>query len=496
MKEAPCYQYNLKKKLAKEALSSCNPIPDVEFKCRYIENFTKAFPHRKGYVVSEEYEKLISSIKDWDPFGINKIKLGTPGGMLLVNPGNYFDFETLSQYKSQYDFIPPPKMCSKESAGEMVELYAMYLCRDIPFVDFANSYLIAKMSEYLNVLKEFKGPKEDCKVTAQTIFRGDTKGDLIGPYVSQFLYYDVSASLYSFEQKYSAEQTGKDYLETVEQFKSNWSGQVPEPQAPTGSKVYITTLRDAAHYVHYDEPSQAYINAARILRSIGCPYNPGNPYTNGTLLNQVSFVSLGITDYYDLLNRGAKLALDAAWFFKWVHLRLRPEEFGYWIQRKKVNGDCHVKISREVLNSKILDDVYGKIGTYLLPQAYAEGCPTHPACPAGHAVIAGCLTTILKAFFDENYVLPKTYVSQNGSSLVELPEKLTVRHELDKLASNMSLFRNMAGVHYRSDALGLQLGEQVAINFLKQIVKRYSVPVRFTFTKRNDKPKVITNQCC
>ena len=34
---------------------------------------------------------------------------------------------------------------------------------------------------------DFKGPKEGSAVTRHTIFRGFTTGDLIGPYVSQFL---------------------------------------------------------------------------------------------------------------------------------------------------------------------------------------------------------------------------------------------------------------------------------------------------------------------
>jgi hypothetical protein len=41
--------------------------------------------------------------------------------------------------------------------------------------------------------------------------------------------------------------------------------------------------------------------------------------------------------------------------------------------------------------------------------------------------------------------------------------------ELNKLASNIALGRNIAGVHWRSDTTeSLKLGEEVAIRFLRE----------------------------
>jgi hypothetical protein len=46
---------------------------------------------------------------------------------------------------------------------------------------------------------------------------------------------------------------------------------------------------------------------------------------------------------------------------------------------------------------------------------------------------------------------------------------LTVGGELNKLASNVAIGRNIAGVHWRSDATeSLKLGEEVAIRFLRE----------------------------
>jgi hypothetical protein len=86
-------------------------------------------------------------------------------------------------------------------------------------------------------------------------------------------------------------------------------------------------------------------------------------------------------------------------------------------------------------------------------------------------VIAGACTTVLKAWFAESWVLPKSFVpSADGGSLVEWTGPgLTVGGELDKLAENIAYGRNYAGIHSRSDASqGLLLGEQFALHFLRE----------------------------
>jgi hypothetical protein len=108
--------------------------------------------------------------------------------------------------------------------------------------------------------------------------------------------------------------------------------------------------------------------------------------------------------------------------------------------------------------------------------AYPDGCPTHPAYPAGHAVIAGACTTVLKAFFNEAHVIPApVVVSPDGLSITPYRgAALTVGGELNNLASNISLGRDVAGVHWRSDEIeGLKLGEAVAMQVLTQLRTTY-----------------------
>lgn len=76
--------------------------------------------------------------------------------------------------------------------------------------------------------------------------------------------------------------------------------------------------------------------------------------------------------------------------------------------------------------------------------------------------------------------------ADEGQTVIPLSPalNLTVGGELNKLANNVAIGRNIAGVHWRSDATAsLKLGEQVAIQILKDVQRTYHEPFGgFTFT--------------
>jgi membrane-associated phospholipid phosphatase len=119
--------------------------------------------------------------------------------------------------------------------------------------------------------------------------------------------------------------------------------------------------------------------------------------------------------------------------------------------------------------------------------ASPEGSPVHPSYPSGHATFVGAGVTVLKALFDENFVIPNpVQPSDDGMSLVPWAgAPLTVGNELNKLASNIAIGRNFAGFHYRSDATGGNtLGEQVAIGTLRDLdATMFEEFAGFSFTK-------------
>ncbi|HET7233194.1 MAG TPA: hypothetical protein VFJ16_24500 [Longimicrobium sp.] len=132
------------------------------------------------------------------------------------------------------------------------------------------------------------------------------------------------------------------------------------------------------------------------------------------------------------------------------------------------------------LGSGGLSGYFGNTGekvpySYLLPQAYPEGAPTHPSYGAGHATGSGACATILKAFFDESKAIENpVQAAADGLSLVAYTgadaAQMTVGGELNKLAGNIAIFRNAAGVHWRSDyTFSLLLGEEIAIGLLQEI---------------------------
>jgi hypothetical protein len=151
-----------------------------------------------------------------------------------------------------------------------------------------------------------------------------------------------------------------------------------------------------------------------------------------------------------------------------------------------------------VLHSQAVVEIFTKHGSYLLPAAYPEGGPQHPSYAEGHGVIAGACVTALKAFFDESFVIPKPMVaSDDGQSLLPYmgsdAEQITVGGELNKLANNVALGRDMAGVHWRSDATqALLLGEKVTISILRDQRHTYNETFNgFTFTRFDGVPITV-----
>jgi hypothetical protein len=200
---------------------------------------------------------------------------------------------------------------------------------------------------------------------------------------------------------------------------------------------------------------------------------------------QLGFVEWGGPHILSLVTEVATRALKAVWYQKWfVHRRLRPEAFAGLVHNHRT-GAASAPLHADVLEAGVLDEVYARHGTYLLPLAFPEGCPTHPAYGAGHATVAGACTTILKAWFDTDAELADPVVpTADGTALVPyVGPALTVGGELDKLASNIGLGRNGAGVHWRSDyAESLRLGERVALGILAEQKATYNDAPTLTLT--------------
>ena len=216
----------------------------------------------------------------------------------------------------------------------------------------------------------------------------------------------------------------------------------------------------------------------------GTRLDPGLPLYDSKV--QAGFAQCGGPHILTLVTEVATRALKAVWYQKWfVHHRLRPEEYGGRVHNRRA-GAASYPLHADILNSPVLDEVFSQYGTYLLPQAFPEGSPTHSSYGSGHATVAGACVTALKAFFDESDTVKNPKVaSADGTSLVPYEgPPLTVGGELNKVATNVATGRNGAGIHWRSDAINsLKLGEEVTICILQEQKASYNDNVTMTLTK-------------
>lgn len=285
------------------------------------------------------------------------------------------------------------------------------------------------------------------------------------------------------------------------------------------TRRFISTPRDLATYVHYDALYEAYLNACLILLGMGAPADPGFDKLsgNGSLyLNSMNPDDPGLTNFYEIHEREAggfalwggphiltlvtevaTRALKAVRYQKFnTHCRLRPEALAGRIHKAgKIEsefpaiGNVFTQLEGAILDTVNAVEARNSSGTKLLPMAYQEGSPMHPSYGAGHATVAGACVTILKAYFDTSAVLarrgdtilfsrfkagdsPVAYVPDSSmNALTDVNEGcyLTLEGELNKLAANISIARNMAGVHYFSDYYdSLRMGEEIALGILEE----------------------------
>jgi hypothetical protein len=440
-----------------------------------IASFSKALPHNKlGEVDSNAYKKYVDALKTGCNKDFEKIPLG--GASKLSNPQAAYAFELVGPDSHQLVIPPPPSFHSAEAASEMVELYWQALTRDVPFNEYTTNPLTIAAAKEISNLTEYQGPRIDQIVTPDLLFRENLPGALDGPYLSQFLWMDIPYVATKIKQQYRSTKLGEDYLTSYQDWLDAQNGSPVPRVVDYETPRYILDGRALAAYVLHDYSIEDGLTPCFILLGYGSQaLDTKNPYLHSD--TQTGFSTFGAPHILDFVAKAARPSLEAAWFQKWlVHRRLRPEEFGGRIHHK-LTGSAFYPINHEVLNSEAVFRVFNKYGTYFLPQAYPEGCPAHPSYPAGHAAFIGAMVTILKAFFNEEFILPNPVIpAEDGMSLKPYEGgSLTVGGELNKLAYNIALGRDAAGVHYRSDGInGIKLGEKIAIGILRDYQETYS----------------------
>lgn len=512
--------YNLRVQSA--VIQKIAPLPDHTNngdEDRYLNrigNYSKGMPHNAlGEVDQVAYNAFLQATSTGHPDDFERIPVGD-NQVKFTNPQGGLTFEMQGADPGHLYMPPAPRFSSAEIASEIAENYWMSLTRDIDFNDYDSHPLTNAAAADMTKFSDFRGPRfrpslalrsqpspiaEQAAATSElnnaeieqpdqpripirqqagsgpvttgTLYRGLTPGDLVGPYISQYLWKGFNYGAIPVDQKMRTTIPGDDYLTNYSDwlFAQNSRGHAELPNRYDQTPRYIRNGRDLGEWVHVDLLYQGYLTAALVLLTMKAPVDPNNPYRKSR--NQVGFGSFGSPHLQALVTGVATNALRAVWFQKWfVHRRLRPEAFAGRIHNHLTKATTY-PINNEILNSAAVQEVNRKFGSYLLPIAFVEGSPTHPAYGAGHATVAGACVTVLKWWFDESWVIPDPVVaSPDGLSLVPYrgADNLTVGGELNKVAANVALGRNTAGVHWRSDATeSMKFGEAIAISVLQDL---------------------------
>jgi len=454
------------------------------------------------------------------------IGVGTPGGgpnSKLNGPQLALAFD-LQGLDSHATVIPAsPRIDSAQTAAEQVEHYWASLVADVPFTEYSTNALVGQAVTDMNNMSFLSSAANNqfpFPVTPQNLFRGQFvpgDGNVQGPYVSQFM---VQPTFYGSQFLNQQHQTflpegggGANFMTAVAEYQLVQNGGDSGLHLafdPTAR--YHRNGRDLAAYTHVDVLYQGYFVAFLLLAGIGAPPNPGNPYVGSQ--TQKAFGTLGGPDAAATIAEMATRALKASWYHKWIKdLRLRPEEYGALVQARKTGSSPFPQaagaLHNDVLNSAALPLTFAKYGTYLLPQAFPEGSPTHPCYPTGHGTVGGACITTLKFFFDGGQKIRPLLLgawrdvkvpSTDGLSLNNYTgadkDNLDINGELNKLAYNVSFGHGIhAGIHFRSSTYwSILLGEQVALSVLRDRAKSYNEPFTIHITKFDGTTATISNE--
>lgn len=501
----------------------CNGDETLYAAQNFIGSFTKGLDHDNlyGEVRAEDYCALLRAIASGRPEDFENIpnrlsvqtpaddesRLAPPEGCTPEPPrlrrlespqaGYNFDLEGKDYHQlvnrraeigpAQLVAFPPAyTFNSPDEAVEIIENYWQALTRDVPFVEYEQNDTVRSAADDLDrFIRFYHGPTSEFlrpQVTPRAYSRGVLPGDAVGPFVSQLMLRAVPYGAQTIPAVIRAPLPNivNEFMTTFSEWLIIQNGRTPDRcTTPDSTRRFIRSGRDLAEYVRNDAIYQPYLNAALLLLvperrgGLGVPLNPGNPYLQ--YQRQQNFVEFGPSQLLSLLGEVSVRAHKAVWYQKWqVHRRLRPEEFGARVHFKLLNQRPY-PVNDLINGSAVFPRIFSRYGSYFLPQSYPEGSPLHPAYGAGHATLAGACVTILKAWFDtvgRAYPGKKYEATADGLGLRTYAgddaEYVTVEGELNKLASNISVGRNIAGVHWRSDYTeSVFLGEQVAIQLLE-----------------------------
>lgn len=496
----------LRVRVARAKANYDQPVPnhlangDEDRYANKIGSDTRGLPHNaRGEVDLKAWDQLKAALRTGEVSDFEKITLG--GTRKLVNPVGTLSLNLTGLGPHQIAIPPAPTLSSQEKAAEGVEIYWQSLLREVPFTEYRddtkNELLLAAAAE-LSRLPGYTGPRNaEGKVTPSLLFRGTARyvapndprkartlapvGVLTGPYISQFLLRDVPYGLQSISGQIRTQLPGNDFLLNPEELIANISGKTHSRVIRFDPKLrYLATGRDLAEYSRGGAPG--FWAASQILSTprssnplvvggIGAPLTPSNPYLKYKVTTGAN-ASFGAPFVQSLLPLATTREIRANYWQKWfVHRTPRPEAYSNLAHQRLAAGVSDIPLHDDFLKSEALARSHRLHKVHTLSHAYHDGAPYHSSYPGGASSAAAIHATLLKAFFDENFVIPDPVQPDPNDPTKLVPytgPALTVGGELNKLAANLGWGRNWGGIHWRSDAgSSLPQAEELAISILR-----------------------------
>lgn len=361
-------------------------------------------------------------------------KLPLTGTRRIINPRAGLGADDLERYGM------PPADDDRRTAGELLELAALALLRDVPLSEL-NTHPVARRAA--ETLGNFPGML--WAPGPAGLFRygmpdtGRRLSTLLG------LPVPIGWGATSFQSRHRIGSYGA----TEKAYNALQGGRVSETQMLTAQQA-VTTGRGLASLAHQDPPYLIPLFVALQLLAAGAPLSPRFP----SMPTEDPFVTGGgALAIQCALAAVIEPAMRDCWALKFRFMRERPERL--WVEG--VAGRLHPDFQR--LGGWLIEAIGPR-----LPMIYAEGAPIHPDWPSGHATIAGAAGGILLATFADG-PLPALGID-------------SVHAEIRQMMWGMTIGRSWAGIHTRSSLIdGLALGMGHARRHLKDLRKRNPEPM-------------------
>jgi len=472
----------------------------------YLFGKTLAHNATTGFILKEDGDKLIEAIELNTLSALQAVPRATGANRKIE--GFFCNQSIPNEGKMPFNitmngFI---EVDSESHIFEMMEVYAKQLARDIPFVTWSSDTTIGNLVTALNNYNSsaITAPMDNDAITRKLLFRGIGQDEQYGPYVSQFLYHSFRYGSQPVTQQFYEESNSNNGLSMSAWLNVQRGISVENTSTVnTAGSKYVYSPRMLGSIVHNDPFYQFFYNAAMVGLQKGVT---ATGLSLGSI-NSSPWVDAGPPVVSLMVAEVCLGALQVAWYQKYgLNLGIRPEVLAQRITLSYNNSTLRTNVPKlstiKTQADKGIDILTGinaqnianggeDLGgqNYYLNTIFNEGSPTHPTLPAGHAVVAGAASTVLKSIFVTHDTagnkLPwvagsRTAVQANsdGSALVSYAESdassMTIVGELNKLASNIALGRDMAGVHFRADGdMGILSGEEYAISFMQSKIKEF-----------------------